>query len=103
MAGQEITIHKLPKDYDFSSLKPRVWDKDGDNKTYIPVVFARTGSDYIFLFDKDILEFDKQMVDYYSLEKNEKLFSAINYNGPYRVVIYNIKESKREELLELYL
>lgn len=103
ITAQEITVYNLPEIYDFSSLKPRVWDKEGDNKSYILVVFARIGNDYIYLKDKQILEFDKEMVDYYSLDKNEELFAAINYKGPYRVVIYNIKESKRGEFLKLYL
>lgn len=103
IASPEITVHNLPEIYNFSSLKPRVWDKEGDNKSYIPVVFARIGNDYIYLKDKQILEFDKEMVDHYSLEKNEELFAAINYKGTYRVVIYNIKESKRDEFLKLYL
>jgi len=103
MTSQEIKIHNLPQDFDFSTLKPLVWDKDGDNKIYIPVVFARSKNDYFFLKENEILEFDKEMVDYYSLDKNEELFSAINYKGPYRIPIYNIKLSKREKLLELYL
>ena len=103
LTAQEITVHNLPEIYDFSSLKPHVWDKEGDNKSYIPVVFARIGNDFIYLNDKQILEFDKEMVDYYSLDKNEELFAAIHYKGPYRVVIYNIKESKRDEFLKLYL
>ena len=103
ITGQEITIYNLPKDYDFSSLKPQIWDKDGDNKSYIQVVFARIENSYLYLNDKQVLEFDKEWVDFYSLEKNPELLSAINYKGPYRIVIFNIEESKRDELLKMYL
>jgi len=101
--GQEITVHNLPKDSDFSSLEPHLFEQDGEGKLYITVVFAHIGYDYIYLNDKQILEFDHDWVDYITLVKSSDLLSAINYKGPYRVVVFNIKESKREELFKVYL
>ena len=103
MTGQEITIHNLPKDYDFSSLEPQVWDKGGDNKIYLPVVFAKIRNEYIFLTDQQILDFNKEWIDFISLVKSSDLLTEINYNGPYRVVVYNIEESNKEELFNYIL
>jgi hypothetical protein len=103
MIGQEITVHNLPKDYNFSSLEPNLWDKGGEEKLYIQVVFARIGHEYIYLNDQQVLDFDHEWVDNYTLVKSPDLLSVINYKGPYRVVVFNIKESKREELFKVYL
>ena len=103
MTGQEITVHNLPKDYNFSSLEPNLWDKGGEEKLYIQVVFARIGHEYIYLKDQQVLDFDRDWVDNYTLVNSPDLLSVINYKGPYRVVVFNIKESKKEELLKRYL
>ncbi len=101
--GQEIVVHNLPKDMDFSTLEPNLYDKDGEERLYIAVAFARIGDHYIYLTDNQILEFDNDWIDQITLVKNSDLFSAMNYQGTYRVVVYNIKESKSKELFEAYL
>ena len=101
--GQEISVHNLPKDLDFSSLEANLFEQGGEEKLYIKVVFARIGYDYIYLNHKQILEFDKDWIANITLVKSSNLLAAINYKGPYRVVVYNIKESKKEELLKAYL
>jgi hypothetical protein len=74
--GQEITVHNLAKDSDFSSLEPHLFEQDGDEKLYIQVVFARIGHDYIYLNDNQVLEFDHDRLDYITLVKSSDLFNS---------------------------
>lgn len=103
LIGQEITVHNLPTDTDFSSLEPHLFEQDGDEKLYILVVFALSENDYIFLNDDQILNFNHELRNQLTLVKDAALFRAMNYHGSHSVVVYNIKNSKREELFKAYL
>jgi len=103
MIGQEITVHNLPKDSDFSTLKPRLFNQDGEEKLFIAVIFAHIGDDYIYLNDDQVVKFDHKWVDQITLVKNSDLFKAMNYQGSHSVVVFDIKKEKRKKLFKAYL